>query len=145
MCNHPSHTMSYSGCEPKMLGHQNQECVWERDRERERESAAEGGKEEEGKKEMGGEGRGRRVRGRSGKRQKLCHLQSHPCSGAVLSHVRLFKTPWTEDSPGKNTGVGCHALLQRIFPTQGSNPGLQHCRWILYQLNYQGSPMTGII
>ena len=32
------------------------------------------------------------------------------------------------DSPGKNTGVGCHALLQGIFPTQGSNPGLLHCR-----------------
>ena len=37
------------------------------------------------------------------------------------------------DSPGKNTGVGCHALLQGIFPTQGLNPGLPHCRWILYQ------------
>ena len=36
------------------------------------------------------------------------------------------------DSPGKNTGVGCHALLQGIFPTQGSNPGLPHCRLILY-------------
>ena len=36
------------------------------------------------------------------------------------------------DSPGKNTGVGCHALLQGIFPMQGSNPGLPHCRWILY-------------
>ena len=35
------------------------------------------------------------------------------------------------NSPGKNTGVGCHALLQGIFPTQGSNPGLPHCRWIL--------------
>ena len=43
-------------------------------------------------------------------------------------------------SPGKNTGVGCHALLQGIFPTQGSNPVLQHCRWILYHLNHQGSP-----
>ena len=32
------------------------------------------------------------------------------------------------DSPGKNPGVGCHALLQGIFPTQGSNPGLPHCR-----------------
>ena len=32
------------------------------------------------------------------------------------------------DSPGKNTGVGCHALLQGIFPTQGTNPGLPHCR-----------------
>ena len=33
-----------------------------------------------------------------------------------------------EDSPGKNTGMGCHALLQGIFPTQGWNPGLLHCR-----------------
>ena len=39
-------------------------------------------------------------------------------------------------SPGKNTGVGRHALLQGIFPTQGSNPGLAHCRWILYCLNH---------
>ena len=38
------------------------------------------------------------------------------------------------DSPGKNTRVGCHALLQGIFPTQGWNPGLPHCRQILYQL-----------
>ena len=44
------------------------------------------------------------------------------------------------DSPGKNTGVGCHALLQGIFPTQGSNPGLLHCRQILYRLSHQGSP-----
>ena len=42
--------------------------------------------------------------------------------------------------PGKNTGVSGHALLQGIFPTQGSNPGLLHCRWILYCLSYQGSP-----
>ena len=44
------------------------------------------------------------------------------------------------DSPGKNTGVGCHALLQGIFPTQGLNPGLLHSRWILYHLGHQGSP-----
>ena len=44
------------------------------------------------------------------------------------------------DSPGKNTGVGCHSLLQGIFPTQGSNPGLPHCRRILYWLSHQGSP-----
>ena len=44
------------------------------------------------------------------------------------------------DSPGKNTGVGCHALLQRIFPTQGLNPGLPHCRQILYHRSHQGSP-----
>ena len=41
------------------------------------------------------------------------------------------------DSPGKNTGVGCHALLQGIFPTQRLNPGLPHCRWILYHLSHQ--------
>ena len=44
-----------------------------------------------------------------------------------------------EDSPGKNTGVSFHALLQGIFPTQGSNPGLLHCRWNLYHLSHQGS------
>ena len=44
------------------------------------------------------------------------------------------------DSPDKNTGVGSHALLQGIFPTQGSNPGLPHCRQILYHLSHQGSP-----
>ena len=41
------------------------------------------------------------------------------------------------DSPGKNTTVDCHGLLQRIFPTQGSNPGLPHCRQILYYLSYR--------
>ena len=44
------------------------------------------------------------------------------------------------DSPGKNTGEGCSALLQGVFPAQGSNPGLPHCRWILFQLSHQGSP-----
>ena len=48
------------------------------------------------------------------------------------------------DSPGKNTGEGRHALLHWIFPTQGSNPGLLHCRQILYQLSYQGSPIEMI-
>ena len=43
------------------------------------------------------------------------------------------------DSPGKNTGVGCHAFLQGISPIQGSNPDLPHCRWILYCLSHQGS------
>ena len=47
-------------------------------------------------------------------------------------------SPW--NSPGQNTRVGSHSLLQGIFPIQGSNPGLPHCRQILYQLNYQGSP-----
>ena len=56
-------------------------------------------------------------------------------------------TPWTtacqalchRDSPGKNTAVGCHALLQGIFPTQGLNPGVSPCKQILYHLSYQGS------
>ena len=43
------------------------------------------------------------------------------------------------DSPGKNIGVGCYAFLQGIFPTQGSNPGLPHCRHILYHLSHQAS------
>ena len=46
--------------------------------------------------------------------------------------------PW--NSPGKNTGVGCHSLLQGVFPTQESNLSLQHCRQTLYCLNHQGSP-----
>ena len=44
------------------------------------------------------------------------------------------------DSPCKNTGVGRHFSLQGIFLTQGTNPGLQHCRQILYHLSHQGSP-----
>ena len=47
-------------------------------------------------------------------------------------------SPW--NSPGQNTGVGSLSLLQRIFPTQGLNPGLLPCRWILYQLSHKGSP-----
>ena len=47
------------------------------------------------------------------------------------------------DSPGKNTGVGCHALIQGIFPTLGLNPDLPHCRWFLYCPSHQGS--TGIL
>ena len=53
-------------------------------------------------------------------------------SDSLLSHV--LYSPW--NSPAQTTGVGSLFLLQGIFPTQGSNPGLPHCRWILYQ----GSP-----
>ena len=70
-------------------------------------------------------------------------LYSHVlCWAQSLSRAQLFETPWIlpGDLPGKNTGVGCHALLQGIFPTQGSNPGVPHCRRILYCLNHQGSP-----
>ena len=51
-------------------------------------------------------------------------------------------SPVLGDSPGKNTGVGCHALLQEIFPIQGPNPGLPHCRRILYCLSHQWSPRS---
>ena len=43
-------------------------------------------------------------------------------------------------SSGQNTGVGSHSLLQGMFPIQGLNPGLPHCRRILYQLSHKGSP-----
>ena len=55
---------------------------------------------------------------------------------STLRSHRLYSL-W--NSPGQNTGVGNCSLLQGIFPTQGSNPGLLHCRQILYQLSYQGS------
>ena len=49
-------------------------------------------------------------------------------------------SPWK--SPGQNTGVGSLSLLQRVFPTQGSNTDLPHCRRILYQLSHRGSPCS---
>ena len=55
----------------------------------------------------------------------------------LLSPHELYSL-WS--SSGQNTGVGCRSLLQGIFPTQGLNPGLLHCRKILYQLSHQGSP-----
>ena len=67
------------------------------------------------------------------------------CPGSCLTlcdlmHSSLPGSSVLGDSPGKKTGVGYHALLQGIFPTQGTNPGLQHCRQILYYLSHQGSP-----
>ena len=63
-----------------------------------------------------------------------------------LSVMSDSATPWTparilcpRDSPDKHTRVGCHALLQGIFPTQGLNPGLSHCRQILDHLSHQVS------
>ena len=47
-------------------------------------------------------------------------------------------SPW--NSPGQYTGVSSCSLLQGMFPTQESNPGLPHCKWILYQLSHLGSP-----
>ena len=67
----------------------------------------------------------------------LGRMKSESESGLVVSDY-LWPSPW--DSPGQNTGVGSISLLQGIFPTQGSNPGLPHCRWILYCLSHKGSP-----
>ena len=49
-------------------------------------------------------------------------------------------SPW--NSPGQNPAVGSLSLLLAIVPTQGSNPGIPHCRWILYQLSHKRSPRT---
>ena len=62
------------------------------------------------------------------------------CVLSRFSGVRFFATLWignSWDSPGKNTGVGRHFLFQGIFPNQGSNPGLSHCRQILYYLSHR--------
>ena len=68
----------------------------------------------------------------------LCiESESHSVMSNSLWPQGLY-IPW--NSPGQNTGVSSLSLLQGIFPTQGSNPGLLHCRQILYQLNHKGSP-----
>ena len=64
---------------------------------------------------------------------------SHSLQPHELSPTRLL-CPW--NFPGKHTAVGCHFLLQGIFPTQGSNPGLLHCRQILYHLSHQESYLS---
>ena len=53
-------------------------------------------------------------------------------------------SPPGSSSPGKNTGVGSHFCVKQVFPTQGSNMGLMHCRHILYCLSHQGSPSVYI-
>ena len=81
--------------------------------------------------------------GKQGKR-----LKKEKVKVKSFSRARLFATPWTVactkllhpwDFQGKSTGVGCHFILQGIFPTQGSNPGLSHCRQTLYRPSHQGS------
>ena len=73
---------------------------------------------------------------------KLSESVSHSVvsSALQLHRLQLARVLYPWDSPGKNTGVGCHSLLQGNFPTQRSNPGLLHCRQILYGLSHKGSP-----
>ena len=59
-------------------------------------------------------------------------------SDTLQPHGLYIYSP--QNSPGQSTEVGSLSLHQGIFPTQGSNPGLQHCRRILYQLSHKGSP-----
>ena len=65
------------------------------------------------------------------------YSESHSVVSDSLWPHGLY-SPW--NSPDQNTGVGSLSLLQGIFPTQGSNPGLLHYRQILYQLSHKGSP-----
>ena len=59
-------------------------------------------------------------------------------SDSLWPHALLLTRPFCPwDFPGKNSGVGCHFLLQEIFPTQGLNLGLLHCRQLLYHLSHQ--------
>ena len=68
-------------------------------------------------------------------RMSVTQPNSWRCHG--LSPTRL-PCPWNPS--GQNTGVGCHFHLQGVFLTQGLNPGLLHCRRMLYHLSYEGSP-----
>ena len=73
-----------------------------------------------------------------GTSHKLAGVSPRAVTSESRSVVPHSLRPWS--SPGQNTGVGSLSLLQGIFPNQGSNPGLPHCRWILYQLSHKGSP-----
>ena len=74
------------------------------------------------------------------------HTHTHSSKYESESHSVVSDSLWQHglyipwNSPGQNTGVGGLSLLQGIFPTQESNPGLPHCRLILYQLSHKGSP-----
>ena len=75
------------------------------------------------------------------KRVKMKELV--PQSGPTLCKPTRLLCPG--NSLSKNAGVGGHSLLQEIFLTQGSNPGLPHCRQLLYHLTYQGNPSVSIM
>ena len=73
----------------------------------------------------------------------MCVLSHSVTSISLRPHgLQLPASSVHGDSPDKNTGVGCQALLQEIFPIEGLNPGLLHGRQILYPLSHQGSPRT---
>ena len=63
-------------------------------------------------------------------------------SKLFVTHPGLSSARPLGNLQAKNVAVGSHSLLQRIFPTQGLNPGLLNCRWILHCLSHQGSPFV---
>ena len=67
-----------------------------------------------------------------------CPTLCNPMDCSSVSCPHQF--PLSLGFSSKNTGVDCHALLQGTFPAYGSNPGLLHCRWLLYHSSHQGSP-----
>ena len=73
-------------------------------------------------------------------RGRLCCAKQGKVKVAQSCLTLLDPTDCLWNSPSQNTGVGSLSLLQGIFPIQGSNPGLLHCKWILYQLSHKGSP-----
>ena len=87
-----------------------------------------------GKESACNAGERKKEREREKERKWSCSVMSDSLQPHGLKPTRLLH-PW--DSPGKNTGVGYHFLLQGIFPTQGSNPGLLHYRQTLYPLSHQ--------
>ena len=68
-----------------------------------------------------------------------CELDNNQQNILCVLVAQSFWLPCPWNTPGKNTGVGRYALLQGIFPTQGSKPGLPHCEQIIYCLSHQGS------
>ena len=66
-------------------------------------------------------------------------IQFNPHNDPIKLIISIFYKQRLNNSPGQNSGVGSLSLLQGIFSTQGSNPGLPHCRQILYQVSHQGS------
>ena len=70
---------------------------------------------------------------------------SQPRDQTQVSHIMADSLPAEPKGKPKNIGVGSRSLLQQISPTQESNLSLLHCRWILYQLSYQGSPYCAAV
>ena len=82
--------------------------------------------------------------------KEVLQQKEHGIAIVKVKFTQSYSTLWDSmgcsppgsSDPSKKIGVGSLFLLQAIFPTQGSNPALPHCRWILYQLSHKGSPLS---